>query len=103
MTGSLSEPDRGFKRAPFQAPDRGLKLAPELALNPPPLPPSLSTDFSRLGGQTTGSRTTRASLFPAFGYLYPEASELLAVAEDEDAIRRCLVKAMPEYAALWGE
>ncbi len=59
----------------------------------------MQTDFARLGGGA--SRATRASLFPAFGRLYPSGSELLAEAEDEDAIRRALARACPEYARLW--
>ena len=59
----------------------------------------MNTDFARLGGAS--SRTSRASLFPSFGRLYPSGSELLAEAEDEEAIRRALSRACPEYAALW--
>ena len=54
---------------------------------------SLSTDFSR--------STPRASLFPAFGHLYPGGAELLAMVEDEDALRRALAKSYPDYAQLW--
>lgn len=57
---------------------------------------SLNTDFSR-----SNQRFTRESLFPSFGRLYPEAAAQLAKAEDEDQLRRTLVSANPEYAAIW--
>ena len=57
---------------------------------------SLNADISR-----THQRTTRASLFPAMGNLYPGGCELLARVDDEDGLRRALAKAFPEYAALW--
>ncbi len=60
----------------------------------------MATDFSRMGG--SGTRTSRASLFPSFGKLYPAGSEMLASAEDEEGIRRALARASPEYAKLWG-
>ena len=75
--------------------------SPSLSLSLLSLCLSLNTDFARLGG--TSSRTSRSSLFPAFGRLYPNGSELLSTAEDEDAMRRILAKACPEYAKLWGE
>jgi V-type H+-transporting ATPase subunit d len=56
---------------------------------------SLASDLTR------GGRTTRSSLFPSFGHLYPSGSALLANVEDEDAIRRILASAHPEYAQLW--
>lgn len=46
-------------------------------------------------------RTTRSALFPSIGYMYPGGAALLEKVEDEDALRRGLAKAYPEYAALW--
>ncbi len=57
---------------------------------------SLHTDFSR-----ANIRTTRASLFPSIGRLYPEGVARLAAAEDEDTIGRILGDCVPDYAALW--
>jgi hypothetical protein len=71
-----------------------------IPLPPPSLSRSLSTDFSRMGG--SGSRTSRSSLFPSFGKLYPAGSDMLASAEDEEGIRRALARCCPEYARLWG-
>ena len=61
---------------------------------------SLTTDFSRMA--SNGKATSRSSLFPSCGTLYPSGSELLSSAEDEEGIRRALVKAAPTYAKLWG-
>jgi V-type H+-transporting ATPase subunit d len=49
----------------------------------------------------SSSRTSRASLFPSFGRLYPGGSELLSRVEDEDGLRRAIGKAAPEYGTLW--
>ena len=57
-------------------------------------------DFARLGGAS--ARGGRRGLFPSFGKLYPGGSDLLATVEDEDAVRRVLSRACPEYAVLWG-
>jgi V-type H+-transporting ATPase subunit d len=57
---------------------------------------SIASDAAR-----AQQRTTRASLFPSVGYLYPGGSALLAGVEDEDSMRRALAKAYPEYATLW--
>jgi len=46
-------------------------------------------------------RATRAGLFPAIGYLYPEGTAALAGAEDEEAIAKALSDSYPEYGALW--
>lgn len=57
---------------------------------------SLNTDFSR-----ASNRTSRSSLFPAVGRLYPAGAAELARVEDEDGLRRALALAYPEYATLW--
>lgn len=53
-------------------------------------------DLARASG-----KSSKTSLFPCIGHLYPEGCELLAKAEDEEGIRRALQTARPEYAALW--
>jgi len=47
------------------------------------------------------TRTTRSSLFPSIGHLYPEGVARLSAAEDEDAVGKALQDAYPEYALLW--
>lgn len=46
-------------------------------------------------------RETRSNLFPSIGHLYPDGVEMLARAEDDDAITKALQTAYPEYASLW--
>lgn len=46
-------------------------------------------------------RTSRSSLYPAIGYLYPEGTGKLAAADDEDAMAKALQESFPEYAHLW--
>lgn len=64
---------------------------------------SLSADLGRLAGAAGGGggRASRANLFPSFGHLYPSGTDMLAVVEDEEGMRRALAKAYPEYAVLW--
>ncbi len=57
---------------------------------------SLNTELRGPGG-----RASRQELFPAFGHLYPGGAELLAGAEDEEAMRRALQKSVPGYVPLW--
>lgn len=47
------------------------------------------------------TRTTRESLFPCIGHLYPEGSARLAKAEDDEAVGKALQDCYPEYFALW--
>jgi V-type H+-transporting ATPase subunit d len=42
----------------------------------------------------------RKNLFPTIGHLYPEATELLMVAENEDAVKQA-VAPFPQYSALF--
>lgn len=57
---------------------------------------SLNTDLS-----LASTRTTRESLFPCIGHLYPEGSARLAKAEDDEAVGKALQDCYPEYFALW--
>lgn len=62
---------------------------------------SLANADALTRGGAGGRSTSRASLFPAFGHLYPGGSELLAAVDDEESLRRVLLRAFPDYAALW--
>lgn len=53
-------------------------------------------DLARASG-----KSSKSSLFPSVGHLYPEGCELLAKAEDEDGIRRALLLSRPQYASMW--
>jgi V-type H+-transporting ATPase subunit d len=67
---------------------------------------SLTTDFSRgKNGRAAsgGGASSRESLFPSFGNLYPEGAKMLAKVEDEDSLRRALAKSCPSYAILWDQ
>jgi V-type H+-transporting ATPase subunit d len=64
---------------------------------------SLATDLGRTSGGKGGASGAggRARLYPSFGNLYPNGAAVLSNAEDEDALRRSIGKAWPEYAPLW--
>lgn len=56
--------------------------------------------FETFYNQASQRTSSRKALYPSFGRLYPDGTDLMSKVEDEDGLARALEK-YPEYKRLW--